>query len=177
MQCSTELAENSSVYSTTLPGSVMDEDDQNLRQQKLDNQWHLLKQKQRRKRQDVLMVQANPDAKVKPRQLRKADEQISPFNTHSINVLSDFSCKIPVEEIPSTQLQLESLDNGDGSFVDLDIRNVAINKEQVWNLGKDVLEVAVEELEENGAGNPNSPFELRESAARTERGQSPSKEE
>ncbi|XP_041033561.1 tubby protein homolog [Carcharodon carcharias] len=154
----------------------MDEDGQNLRKQKLDNQWNLLKQKQRRKRQDVLMVQANPDAKVKPRQLRKVDEQISPFNTHSINVLSDFSCKVPVEEIPSTQLQLESLDNGDGSFVDLDIRNVAINKEQVWNLGKDVLEVAVEELVENGAGNLNCPFELRESTvARTERVQSPGK--
>ncbi|XP_067875954.1 tubby protein-like isoform X3 [Heterodontus francisci] len=157
-------AENSSVYSTTLPGSVMDEDGESLRRQRLDNQWNLLKQKQRRKRQDILMVQANPDAKVKPRQPRKADEQTSPFKIHSINVLTDFSCKIPVEEIPSTQLQLESFDNGDSSLVDRDVRDIAkINKEQVWNLRKDVLDVAVEELEVNGA--ENIPFEPREVTA------------
>ncbi|XP_072348673.1 uncharacterized protein [Scyliorhinus torazame] len=148
----------------------MDEDGHSVRRQKLDNQRHLLKQKQRRKRQDVLMVQANPDAKVKPRQLRKAEEQISPFKTHSINMLSDFSCKIPVEEIPSTQLQFDSLDNGDSSFVDRDVRNVVkVNKDQVWNLRKDVLEVAVEELEENVTEDPDSAFEEREAATRTER--------
>uniref|UniRef100_UPI00398E7994 tubby-related protein 3-like n=1 Tax=Pristiophorus japonicus TaxID=55135 RepID=UPI00398E7994 len=141
--CKTELAENPALYSTTLPESVMDEDGQSLRRQRLDNQWNLLKQKQRRKRQDILMVQANPDAKLKPRQLKKADEQTFPFETHSINVLTDFSCKIPVEEIASIPLLFESLDNGDR-----DIHHSA--KEPAWNVENDVLEVAVEELEENG---------------------------
>ncbi|XP_059496634.1 tubby protein homolog isoform X4 [Stegostoma tigrinum] len=169
--------ENSSVYSTTLPGSVMDEDGQNLRRQKLDNQWNLLKQKQRRKRQDILMVQANPDAKVMPRQPRKADEQASLFKTHSINVLSDFSCKIPAEEIAISHLQLESLDNGDSSFVDRDIREVAkINKEPTWDLGKDILEVDVEELDENGTENLTTCLELRETATRTERARKLGKE-
>ncbi|XP_043535317.1 uncharacterized protein LOC122542069 isoform X3 [Chiloscyllium plagiosum] len=151
--------------------SVMDEDGQSLRRQKLDNQWNLLKQKQRRKRQDILMVQANPDAKVKPRQPRKAEEQVSLFKTHSINLLSDLSCKIPAEEVAISHLQLESLDNGDGSFIDRDICEVAkINREQTWDLGKDILEVDVEELDENGTENLRTCLELRETT-RTKRAQ------
>ncbi|XP_072445080.1 tubby protein-like [Chiloscyllium punctatum] len=150
----------------------MDEDGQSLRRQKLDNQWNLLKQKQRRKRQDILMVQANPDAKVKPRQPQKAEDQVSLFKTHSINLLSDLSCKIPAEEIAISHLQLESLDNGDGSFVDRDICEVAkINREQTWDLGKDILEVDVEELDENGTENLSTCLELRGTTTRTKRAQ------
>ncbi|XP_055519148.1 tubby-related protein 3-like isoform X2 [Leucoraja erinacea] len=175
--------ENSSMYSTMLPGSALDEDGQRLRRQRLDNQWNLLKQKQRRKRQDILMVQANPDAKVKPRQLKKAEGQSSAFETHSINMLADFSCKIPVEEISSAQLRLESLDNGDSLLLDREIHNKAmITKEQAWSLEEDVLEVSVEELQENVVGGPQNLFKLCEHPAvmaergpRLKKGPSPSK--
>ncbi|XP_078286869.1 tubby protein homolog [Rhinoraja longicauda] len=175
--------ENSPIYSTMLSGSVLDEDGQRLRRQRLDNQWNLLKQKQRRKRQDILMVQANPDAKVKPRQQKKADDLSSSFETHSINMLADFSCKIPVEEISSTQLRLESLDNGDSLLLDREIHNKAmINKEQAWSLEEDALEVAVEELQDNVVGSPQNLFNLCEHPAvmadtgpRVKKGPNPSK--
>ncbi|XP_062919445.1 tubby protein homolog isoform X2 [Mobula hypostoma] len=78
-----------------LPGSVLDEDSQSLRQQRFDNQRNLLQQKQRRKRQDVLMVQANPHVKLKPRHQK---EQPSSFERHSMNVLSDL-LEVSVEEL------------------------------------------------------------------------------
>ncbi|XP_072129112.1 tubby protein-like isoform X2 [Mobula birostris] len=94
-ECDIDLINNSSIYSTMLPGSVLDEDSQSLRQQRFDNQRNLLQQKQRRKRQDVLMVQANPHVKVKPRHQK---EQLSSFESHSMNVLSDL-LEMSVEEL------------------------------------------------------------------------------
>ncbi|XP_059809644.1 tubby-related protein 3-like isoform X1 [Hypanus sabinus] len=165
-ECDTDLIENSSLYSTMLPGSVLDEDSQRLRQQKLDNQRNLLKQKQRRKRQDVLMVQANPHAKVKPRHQKNPEKQPSSFERQSVNALSDFSCKINVEEICNTRLYPESLDNGDCLVLDQDNRDKAvIDKEQAWNLEEDLLEVSVEELRESAAERPRNLFRLREHPA------------
>ncbi|XP_069763515.1 tubby-related protein 3-like isoform X4 [Narcine bancroftii] len=151
----TDLAENSSMYSTILPGSVLDEDGQRLRQKRLDNQLNLLKQKQRRKRQDILMVQANPDAKMKPRQLRK-----SSLETHSINVLAEFSCNIQVDQIPNTQLHLDSFDNGDCLLLDQDIPDkAAIKKEQAWNLQEEASDA---DLEVIGLGaNLQTPLKVK----------------
>ncbi|XP_072282134.1 tubby protein homolog isoform X3 [Pyxicephalus adspersus] len=54
----------------------MKEDDlHDVRQQKLDLQRNLFEKKQRRKRQEPLMIQANPDAKLKPRRSRKPEDQ------------------------------------------------------------------------------------------------------
>ncbi|KAM4650887.1 tubby protein homolog [Discoglossus pictus] len=46
-----------------------------IRQQKLDIQRNLFEKKQRRKRQEPLMVQANPEAVLKPRRSRRPEEQ------------------------------------------------------------------------------------------------------
>lgn len=40
-------------------------------------QWRLFEKKQRRKRQEPLMVQANPDASVRPRRPRRREERFS----------------------------------------------------------------------------------------------------
>ena len=40
-------------------------------------QWRLFEKKQRRKRQEPLMVQANPDASVRPRRPKRREERFS----------------------------------------------------------------------------------------------------
>ncbi|XP_018428156.1 PREDICTED: tubby protein-like [Nanorana parkeri] len=58
------------------PSSSRKEDDlHDVRQQKLELQRNLFEKKQRRKRQEPLMIQANSDAKLKPRRSRKPEEQ------------------------------------------------------------------------------------------------------
>ncbi|XP_078509871.1 tubby protein homolog [Lissotriton helveticus] len=54
---------------------MTDDEHLSLRQQRLDIQRTLFEKKQRRKRQEPLMVQANPDSKVKPRRGRKPEDQ------------------------------------------------------------------------------------------------------
>ncbi|KAM9079067.1 tubby protein homolog isoform 2-T2 [Megaptera novaeangliae] len=55
--------------------SVLDDEGSNLRQQKLDRQRALLEQKQRKKRQEPLMVQANADGRPRSRRARQSEEQ------------------------------------------------------------------------------------------------------
>ncbi|XP_072581802.1 tubby protein homolog isoform X3 [Vulpes vulpes] len=54
---------------------VLDDEGSNLRQQKLDRQRALLEQKQKKKRQEPLMVQANADGRPKSRRARQSEEQ------------------------------------------------------------------------------------------------------
>ncbi|XP_057409382.1 tubby protein homolog isoform X4 [Balaenoptera acutorostrata] len=62
-------------YSRWSYDSVLDDEGSNLRQQKLDRQRALLEQKQRKKRQEPLMVQANADGRPRSRRARQSEEQ------------------------------------------------------------------------------------------------------
>ncbi|XP_018617302.1 tubby protein homolog isoform X3 [Scleropages formosus] len=62
-------------YSRWSYDSVLDDDSSNLRQQKLDRQRALLEQKQKKKRQEPLMVQANVDSRSRARRTKQSEEQ------------------------------------------------------------------------------------------------------
>ncbi|KAJ7412786.1 Tubby protein like protein [Pitangus sulphuratus] len=59
------------------PGShsVLDDEGSSLRQQKLDRQRALLEQKQKKKRQEPLMVQSNVDSRTRTRRTKHSEEQ------------------------------------------------------------------------------------------------------
>ncbi|KAH0620912.1 hypothetical protein JD844_021814 [Phrynosoma platyrhinos] len=54
---------------------VLDDESSNLRQQKLDRQRALLEQKQKKKRQEPLMVQSNVDSRTRARRMKQSEEQ------------------------------------------------------------------------------------------------------
>ncbi|XP_068801083.1 tubby protein homolog isoform X17 [Struthio camelus] len=55
--------------------SVLDDEGSTLRQQKLDRQRALLEQKQKKKRQEPLMVQSNVDSRTRTRRMKHSEEQ------------------------------------------------------------------------------------------------------
>ncbi|XP_043938738.1 tubby protein homolog isoform X4 [Protopterus annectens] len=57
------------------PYSVLDDEGSNLRQQKLERQRALLEQKQKKKRQEPLMVQSNIDSRSRTRRMKQSEEQ------------------------------------------------------------------------------------------------------
>ncbi|XP_053248114.1 tubby protein homolog isoform X1 [Podarcis raffonei] len=62
-------------YSRWSYDSVLDDESSNLRQQKLDRQRALLEQKQKKKRQEPLMVQSNVDSRTRARRMKQSEEQ------------------------------------------------------------------------------------------------------
>ncbi|XP_065611365.1 tubby protein homolog isoform X7 [Cyrtonyx montezumae] len=62
-------------YSRWSYNSVLDDEGSNLRQQKLDRQRALLEQKQKKKRQEPLMVQSNVDSRTRTRRTKHSEEQ------------------------------------------------------------------------------------------------------
>ncbi|XP_043561762.1 tubby protein homolog isoform X3 [Chiloscyllium punctatum] len=62
-------------YSRWSYDSVLDDEGSNLRQQKLDRQRALLEQKQKKKRQEPLMVQSNVDSRSRTRRMKQSEEQ------------------------------------------------------------------------------------------------------
>ncbi|XP_028812690.1 tubby protein isoform X2 [Denticeps clupeoides] len=58
-----------------IPYSTLDDEGSNLRQQKLDRQRALLEQKQKKKRQEPLMVQSNVDGRSRARRMKQSEEQ------------------------------------------------------------------------------------------------------
>ncbi|XP_028810356.1 tubby-related protein 3 isoform X2 [Denticeps clupeoides] len=75
-----------------LPGSGLDDDSLSLRQQKLEKQRALLEQKQRRKRQEPLMVQPNPEARTRHPRQRRSEEKaplVEPRSSITSDVILD----------------------------------------------------------------------------------------
>ncbi|XP_053721265.1 tubby protein isoform X4 [Synchiropus splendidus] len=62
-------------YSRWSYDSTLDDEGTNLRQQKLDRQRVLLEQKQKKKRQESLMVQSNVDGRSRTRRTKQSEEQ------------------------------------------------------------------------------------------------------
>nr|XP_009683012.1 PREDICTED: tubby protein homolog isoform X7 [Struthio camelus australis] len=62
-------------YSRWSYNSVLDDEGSTLRQQKLDRQRALLEQKQKKKRQEPLMVQSNVDSRTRTRRMKHSEEQ------------------------------------------------------------------------------------------------------
>ncbi|XP_068050245.1 tubby protein homolog isoform X15 [Anomalospiza imberbis] len=58
-----------------LIASVLDDEGSSLRQQKLDRQRALLEQKQKKKRQEPLMVQSNVESRARTRRTKHSEEQ------------------------------------------------------------------------------------------------------
>ncbi|XP_076012228.1 tubby protein homolog isoform X1 [Genypterus blacodes] len=58
-----------------IPYSTLDDEGTNLRQQKLDRQRALLEQKQKKKRQEPLMVQSSVDGRSRTRRTKQSEEQ------------------------------------------------------------------------------------------------------
>ncbi|KAJ7313936.1 hypothetical protein JRQ81_005756 [Phrynocephalus forsythii] len=77
-----------------------------LRKQKLEFQRHIIEKKQRRKRQELLMVQANTDSKVKGRRRRHKPEERIPLmescSEHSL--CNSTSNPFLVESVPEAHL-------------------------------------------------------------------------
>ncbi|XP_053576587.1 tubby protein homolog isoform X2 [Bombina bombina] len=58
-----------------IPYSALNDESSSLRQQKLDRQRALIEQKQKKKRQEPLMVQSNVDGRTRTRRMKQSEEQ------------------------------------------------------------------------------------------------------
>ncbi|XP_060032969.1 tubby protein homolog isoform X2 [Erinaceus europaeus] len=85
-------------YSRWSYDGVLDDEGTNLRQQKLDRQRALLEQKQKKKRQEPLMVQANADGRPRSRRARQSEEQAPLVESY---LSSSGSTSYPVQEADS----------------------------------------------------------------------------
>ncbi|KAM4614597.1 tubby-related protein 3 [Polymixia lowei] len=79
---------SSASFSANSTMSGLEDDSTSLRQQKLDKQRALLEQKQRRKRQEPLMVQPNPEARPRRCRPRRSEEQ-APLVESRLSTTSD----------------------------------------------------------------------------------------
>ncbi|XP_077177820.1 tubby protein homolog isoform X2 [Paroedura picta] len=75
-------------YSRWSYDSVLDDESSSLRQQKLDRQRALLEQKQKKKRQEPLMVQSNVDSRTRTRRMKQSEEQ-APLVESYLNINSN----------------------------------------------------------------------------------------
>ncbi|KAM5223228.1 tubby protein homolog isoform 22-T22 [Hipposideros larvatus] len=81
--------------------SVLDDEGSNLRQQKLDRQRALLEQKQKKKRQEPLMVQANADGRPRSRRAQQSEEQ-APLVESYLSSSGSTSYQVQEADSPAT---------------------------------------------------------------------------
>ncbi|KAM5223214.1 tubby protein homolog isoform 8-T8 [Hipposideros larvatus] len=80
---------------------VLDDEGSNLRQQKLDRQRALLEQKQKKKRQEPLMVQANADGRPRSRRAQQSEEQ-APLVESYLSSSGSTSYQVQEADSPAT---------------------------------------------------------------------------
>ncbi|XP_068947262.1 tubby protein homolog isoform X3 [Petaurus breviceps papuanus] len=88
--------------------SVLDDEGNTLRQQKLERQRALLEQKQKKKRQEPLMVQSNPDSRARTRRARQSEEQ-APLVESYLNSNSSTSYNVQEAEQDDGKLGEDTL--------------------------------------------------------------------
>ncbi|KAJ8406436.1 hypothetical protein AAFF_G00300100 [Aldrovandia affinis] len=96
---------SSKLYSDWIPYSVLDDEGGNLRQQKLDRQRALLEQKQRKKRQEPLMVQSNVDGRSRARRTKQCEEQAPLVESY---LSSNSSAIYHVQEVEQEEAVVDS---------------------------------------------------------------------
>ncbi|MEE6482802.1 hypothetical protein FKM82_013343 [Ascaphus truei] len=121
----------------------MEEDFLNVRQQKLDLQRNLFEKKQRRKRQEPLMVQPNPDAMLKLHRFRKPEDQALLLDTSSDSSIYLGSCNTTKSEGPLLTPSLTS-----NAWSDSFRRNTKADIEQAKRGTESPGELSDDELEE-----------------------------
>ncbi|XP_044868406.1 tubby protein homolog isoform X7 [Mauremys mutica] len=122
-------------YSRWSYDSVLDDEGSNLRQQKLDRQRALLEQKQKKKRQEPLMVQSNVDSRTRTRRMKHSEEQAplveSYLNSNSSTIFHGIdgpaAFQDDVQEVGS---QIQILTVGQSSHNEDDGETVASGQQQ-----------------------------------------------
>ncbi|KAJ1131690.1 hypothetical protein NDU88_010024 [Pleurodeles waltl] len=151
---------------------LTDDEHLSLRQQRLEIQRTLFEKKQRRKRQEPLMVQANPDSRVKPRRGRKPEDQC---------LLLDHSGSLSIPEGISNPALAEGTPKATGfvieTWVDAVLQNEKPDSKGDSKKGQDIFtEISDGELEESGLEDPRPPAKKKDAitASRKERLSKPS---
>ncbi|XP_025926344.1 tubby protein homolog isoform X4 [Apteryx rowi] len=118
-----------------IPYSVLDDEGSTLRQQKLDRQRALLEQKQKKKRQEPLMVQSNVDGRTRTRRMKHSEEQAplveSYLNSNSSTIYHGIDGPAAFQEdVQKIGSQVEILTIGQSSHDEDDGEKMASGQQQ-----------------------------------------------
>ncbi|XP_050566825.1 tubby protein homolog isoform X1 [Cygnus atratus] len=114
---------------------VLDDEGSSLRQQKLDRQRALLEQKQKKKRQEPLMVQSNVDSRTRTRRTKHSEEQAplveSYLNSNSSTIYHGIDGPAAFQDdVQKTGSQVQILTIGQSSHDDDDGEKMASGQQQ-----------------------------------------------
>ncbi|XP_016154634.1 PREDICTED: tubby protein homolog isoform X7 [Ficedula albicollis] len=122
-------------YSRWSYNSVLDDEGSSLRQQKLDRQRALLEQKQKKKRQEPLMVQSNVDSRARTRRTKHSEEQAplveSYLNSNSSTIYHGIDGPAAFQDdVQKIGSQVQILTVGQSSHDEDDSEKVATGQQQ-----------------------------------------------
>ncbi|XP_027556565.1 tubby protein homolog isoform X7 [Neopelma chrysocephalum] len=122
-------------YSRWSYNSVLDDEGSSLRQQKLDRQRALLEQKQKKKRQEPLMVQSNVDSRTRTRRTKHSEEQAplveSYLNSNSSTIYQGIDGPAAFQDdVQKIGSQVQILTVGQSSHDEVDGEKVASGQQQ-----------------------------------------------